>query len=539
MIYPERNNGTRTGLVRHNYVQSRLKVFISAKNKHPYVSFDNSMEGMKPGIAFGRCSMHSNLQGAKLTGSYYFLLFSTILMLLNSCANIVAPTGGDRDATAPVIKEKNYTDSMLQVKGRKFEMEFDEFVQIKDVANQLVITPLTAVKPKLTAHKKKVVLEIPDSLLLENTTYTIQFGKSIADIHEGNVAQIPEITFSTGSYFDSLRLSGSVWDAETGATDTGSIVLLYDAAKPDSVVRTEIPLYIQKTSGGTFSFQHLPGKRFKIFALGDKNNNLKYDGGIESIAFLNRDIDSRDTSEEIKLYSFQEKVVKKDSVPTRGIPEKNKATKAIPFSYEVNADTTNASRRSFELTDTLKITFPFNFSNWDKGKLILKQNDVIDATSMVESDSSRKVIRVKTDWMEDAIYTLQLTEGFAIDSTGSRARDGLFRFHTKRKSDYGMLIVKPGVQVNDWLWLFSDQKVLRKANAADTSVAFNLLAPGSYQLRILHDKNGNGSYDPGSLREKRQPELVERIPREIVIKANWENKLDLRSASSDNLKRKR
>lgn len=464
------------------------------------------------------------------TDIFVVVLFA--IFFTTSCANIIAPTGGDKDVTGPVLKNRNFSDSMLNVQGRKFEMEFDEFVQIKDAANQLVITPLMPIKPKFTAHKKKVTLEIPDSVLLPQTTYSIHLGKSIADLHESNPAEIPDIIFSTGTYFDSLYLQGSVWDSETGKPDTGSLILLYDATKPDSVIRTETPLYIQKSVGGLFSFRHLPKKQFKVFALGDKNNNLKYDGGAESIGFLKTDVASGDTSSEITLFSFLEKSSKNDSLAPKKTLNKTNPSKTLPFTYTVSADTSNPSKRTFELTDTLSISFSYSFSTMDIGKITLKQNNVIDATTYLKADSTHHQIQIRTDWLEDATYMLHLSEGFVQDSTGRSAQEGTYIFHTKRHSDYGSMLVKAEVNTHDWILLLSDKNLLQKIPMSDTALRFQLLKPGTYFLSILHDENGNGLYDAGSLREKRLPEIVDRIPREWVIKANWENTVDLRSINS-------
>lgn len=43
-----------------------------------------------------------------------------------------------------------------------------------------------------------------DSLLQANTTYAINFGKAIADVHEGNVNDTIRYVFSTGATIDSF-----------------------------------------------------------------------------------------------------------------------------------------------------------------------------------------------------------------------------------------------------------------------------------------------------------------------------------------------
>ena len=70
--------------------------------------------------------------------------------------------------------------------------------------------------------------------------------------------------------------------------------------------------------------------------------------------------------------------------------------------------------------------------------------------------------------------------------------------------------------------------MIARKPASDTLISFQLLNPDNYQIRILHDKNGNGLWDTGSFfGERKQPEIVELLPAQITIKANWENKGNL------------
>ena len=92
-----------------------------------------------------------------------FLFFLSTLFY--SCANITSPTGGAKDVTAPKLKNRSVKDSLLNYTGGKIQFEFDEFIQLKDVQNQLVVTPLLKNKPLVTSHKKTVSIYLADSLL--------------------------------------------------------------------------------------------------------------------------------------------------------------------------------------------------------------------------------------------------------------------------------------------------------------------------------------------------------------------------------------
>ena len=55
-----------------------------------------------------------------------------------------------------------------------------------------------------------------------------------------------------------------------------------------------------------------------------------------------------------------------------------------------------------------------------------------------------------------------------------------------------------------------------------------LIVPGSYDLRILFDANGNGIWDTGHFHgKKQQPEIVRSIAKPLVIRPNWDNEVTI------------
>jgi hypothetical protein len=347
-----------------------------------------------------------------IISKFFLLIFLSILFY--SCANISSPTGGAKDITAPKLKNRTVKDSLLNYKGGKIQFEFDEFVQLKDLQNQLVITPLVKTKPTITSHKKTVTIYLNDSILEKNTTYQISLGNAIQDLHEGNPANNIGFTFSTGNYFDSLKLKGTVVEAETGKADTSAWVLLYPANKLDSAIIKELPMYVQKVSFGEFQFNNLPNKDFKIYALHDVNNNFKYDAVGEKIGFNNSIINPSDSTLKIKLFTFLEKSNTDTSskTKTRGMFEKPVVANSL--TYMVSVDTLNKTKRTFGITDTLKITFSSTIKKSDRTKIRLYQGEILDESAFIELDSTKKIIRIKTDWIQDANYKLELQKGFCF-----------------------------------------------------------------------------------------------------------------------------
>ncbi|RMG80802.1 MAG: hypothetical protein D6714_14065 [Bacteroidetes bacterium] len=204
-----------------------------------------------------------------------------------SCANIGTLSGGPKDETPPRLDstlstpnfQTNFTD-------RSFHLTYDEWVQLKDVFNQVVVSPPLAYRPKVHLKKKTVFFEFdPKEELREDATYVINFGEAIQDFTEGNVAEMVFV-FSTGDFIDSLSVTGKLEDALTGEPIEGMLFMMYENTA-DSVFRTERPFYFAKSNDeGFFQVNNVKSGTFKGVALIDQNLNYLFDNPTERIAFL-------------------------------------------------------------------------------------------------------------------------------------------------------------------------------------------------------------------------------------------------------------
>ncbi|MEZ5046633.1 MAG: Ig-like domain-containing protein [Chitinophagaceae bacterium] len=379
----------------------------------------------------------SSIIAHHIMGNKNKFILLCLVSLFSACANIVSPTGGPIDKTAPVLSPLSTPDSVLNFKSGTIQFTFDELIQLKDPNNQIIISPLLKANPTYKVHKRTFTMYIPDSLLLPNTTYQIHFGNAIQDVHEGNAIQNLKRTFSTGSYFDSLSIHGTIIDAESGDKDTSSLVLVYLAQEPDSVIKYQKPLYVSKTAQGVFTLNQMPHQSFKIFALKDLNKNLIYDAKGEKLAFYDKAIDPSNDTLPIVLYTFLEKKNSDTSTKSllrKEVPSKN--VEKLSYTISVNQDTT---KRNFDFKDTLHIIFNHTISTWDKSKIRLYQKEELDASSDVILDSSKKSISIYTSWEQDVVYSLILMQNFASDSVNNKIKADTIFFRTKRISDYGSL----------------------------------------------------------------------------------------------------
>jgi len=216
-----------------------------------------------------------------------------LFLFAAGCASRVAPTGGEKDILPPKFVSATPENSSVNFTGKEISINFNENLQLKDLPTQLLISPIMDPRPEVKVSKKSVIIKLPEKLR-ENTTYSINFGKAIADLNEGNVFENYQYVFSTGPILDSLKCIGYVKDAATLSALKDITVMLYlksdSTATPDSLVYKKNPDYFTHTTeSGFFEINNIASGDYIIYALEDKNNNYLLDNVKEErMAFTNK-----------------------------------------------------------------------------------------------------------------------------------------------------------------------------------------------------------------------------------------------------------
>lgn len=234
------------------------------------------------------------------------IIYVCLALFSVRCAQITPLTGGKKDVSPPIPVSYTPQNASLNFNSKTIEINFNEYITLKDVANQFIITPQCKENPEIIAQGKSLKISFSETLL-PNTTYKLAFGNAICDLNESNVLQNFEYVFSTGAILDSFKLSGKIIDAVSKQPSSNILVGLYNSESADSIIYKEKPLYISRTNSiGEFRFNYLPNTAFIIIGIEDKNKNLLYDGSDEKIAFTKEKIVPADTSSKISLLLFNE-----------------------------------------------------------------------------------------------------------------------------------------------------------------------------------------------------------------------------------------
>ncbi len=454
--------------------------------------------------------------------SSIFLCGIIILSIVGGgCAQIGVPTGGPKDTLAPKLIRASPVYGSRNVTTNKFTLEFNEYIDVKDLQQNLIVSPLQNRAPVITSNPRSITIRFRDSLL-PNTTYTVNFGNAVSDINENNIYRDLSYTFSTGRSLDSLTLSGNVVMAETGIADSTMIVMLYRNAV-DSTVQKKKPSYIARvTKDGSFSFDHLPPAPFLIYALKDGDGSKTYNSLSEAFAFTDKEV-TPGSADKPQLYAYvQEK--KKEESTTSPRPSKKDAEKKLKL-------TTNILQKQ-DLLMPLEINFNNPLALADSNKIYIADTFYrrIPKVNFTQ-DSTAKKITLTAKWPADASLILIVDKDAVKDSAGNvLAKSDTVRFVTKKTEEYGKLTLRFNnleLKNNPVLLFYTGEELKYSYPLTASTWTANMFAPGSYSIRILYDTDKNGKWTTGNYIKKTQPELVTALPQTLAVKEDWENEREI------------
>ncbi|WP_306641681.1 Ig-like domain-containing protein [Sanyastnella coralliicola] len=517
------------------------------------------------------------------------LLLVVLAVAMFSCAKIVPIDGGDRDTEAPrdtLMVPRNLSTNF---QGTRIYIEFNEYVTLNDIYNQLVVSPPLETQPEIRIRKKAVIINLQEDLL-PNVTYTMNFGTGVVDVNEGNPAENLMYVFSTGPELDSLTLAGEVRDAFTGQPVQGAKVMLYESLE-DSMPRTSRPYYFTRTDEeGKYQFSYLKEGEFQLFAIAEEAQNYIYDLPEERIAFLDstvfpgrpseaKTLPTLRLSQEIDTTQYVESAVS-DSSGFLRVKMYNPFANGVPVSiatvppqainvwYEgqdslfawtdasyvgerdwvVNAGESSDTLREegFEYVarnlalrsgmpgavpadDTLSLRFDLPVERLSPFRVSAKRDSIDIPVEMSESEDPFAV-NFDLDLEPGNSYELMLLPEAVIGFDGAKTDTLIWAFDTHDQEHYGLLRLDYVSQGNrEGIIELTDKggSVVRVVKVVGSQqLEFAGLLPGVYRLRIFFDENANGLWDPADFASKTQPEMMLNMPGEISVRSNWEVDLE-------------
>lgn len=468
---------------------------------------------------------------------YFFALFLLVLLGAtghSGCANIIPPTGGPRDTLPPYLVSSTPRDSAKRFTEKKILLTFNEYINGQDIRNELLVNPVPKIEPIVDAKLRVVTIRIKDTPQA-NTTYSLQFGKGIKDVNEGNVLKNFTYVFSTGDSIDRGELEGNVIVANTGRPDSTLVAVLHSSFD-DSAVIKDRPRYIARLdSVGRFHFRYVKPGKYALYALKDEGGSHKYLSRSQLFAFAQGPVTIGQIGEAQTLYAYAElaETKKNGATGTTGTTPPAKKPKKEDTRLQVTA---NVSSGQFDVLDTFRLIFSGGLRVFDSVQLRFTNEDFQDIEARQYQwvrDSTGRIVTLHHAWPTGTRFHIIIPRTFGQDSLGRKLlQDDTISFRTKKDIDYGEVQVRVknlATTMNPVLQFVQADRVKYSFPFSPRGVVRKVLfPPGEYELRILYDTNHNGVWDPGTFfgKDKKQPEKVITIRKKMDVKANWDNDWD-------------
>lgn len=221
------------------------------------------------------------------------------------------------------------------------------------------------------------------------------------------------------------------------------------------------------------------------------------------------------------LFSFREKSTKK---------KRGTEGKAPVEQLEISTIGRNGSQ-DLNRDLSLNLNFPLESIN-DSLISLYHIPDSVDVPVSFESRKDSLLLTrgwLSSTWIQASKYRLELLPG-AITSIYPPTHDTIIVSFTSRDSEYYGKILLGLSQVKDRVivqLISGDKVVMEKLAEEDGEIVFPFLAPKDYQLKFIHDRNGNGKWDTGNYMKKLQPESVEFWPEKITVRSNWDHDVSM------------
>ena len=437
---------------------------------------------------------------------FYFFLYTILFFSVINCAKKASPTGGPKDTIPPVLISASPKLNTTFFDKEEVKFLFNEYVKLNEIDKQLIISPPLKIggyklHPTMSASKK-ITLSILDTLL-DNTTYTFNFGEGIEDYNEGNKMSFFSYTISTGAVIDSLNLKGIIKDAIEMEPDDFISLQLYpiDSSYNDSTIYNKKPFYVTSTLDSTvFEFKNLKAGKYELIALKDFSNNYFFNQNVDQIGFLNSPITlPLDTIIELNIFkektlfswanpffvndhhighgyygdydnqkfklisnvpkSFKYIITKNRETDTLNYWFKGITTDSLKFEYPIN-DTIKTELVNFknpikdsliinqltigalDLTEIFKVSSNLPITSFDNSLVKIRKKDSTLVSSEIRIDENYDRVEIDFKLLPNDLYDIQLLPNALKDFWGNTHDTLNYRVSTKKIEDYGNIFIQ-------------------------------------------------------------------------------------------------
>lgn len=187
----------------------------------------------------------------------------------------------------------------------------------------------------------------------------------------------------------------------------------------------------------------------------------------------------------------------------------------------------NVTGGKFDIQKELIMTFTSPLKSFDSSRTLLKSSEDSLSPSMSYGDDIPRTVIIHHPWKEGESYTLTIDDSAFIDQNGLANDSITLGFRVRSAEDYGVLIMNIEIPMGKGQYIIQlldkGKKVLQEKHLSKSGlVRFEYLLPASYELKAIHDRDGNNKWNSGNYRQGLLPESVQYYPGGISIRANWD-----------------
>lgn len=211
------------------------------------------------------------------------LLVVVISLLLVNCANRgIGPQGGAVDSIPPILLKSTTPDGTINFKDKSITLYFDEYIQLLNPSDNVLISPPQQRPPEIKAIGKRIDIKFEEEMT-DSTTYTIDFGSSIVDNNERNPIENFSTSFSTSNTIDSLEIYGQIINAEDLNYISGITIGIHSNLNDSAFEKLPFQRISRSDAYGEFAIRNIKRGTYRLYGLKDVSRDYVYQPG-EGIA---------------------------------------------------------------------------------------------------------------------------------------------------------------------------------------------------------------------------------------------------------------
>lgn len=352
-------------------------------------------------------------------------LILTLALCAIGCANRgIGPQGGPKDTIPPVALASNPELGALNFDGKRVEITFNEYLQLNDLASNLLMSPPQQTPPDVKARGKRIIVNFQDTLR-DSTTYTIDFGDAICDYTEKNPIHGFSFYFATGDEIDTLETHGFVYDAENLNPLPGIFVGIHSNQADSAFIKKPFDRMARTDSTGHFVIGNIHPGTYRLYAVDEISRDYRLTPG-EALAYADEPITINANTAQA-VVKFVPDSLAHDTVVSQ-----------VPDTMDVHAQHVADSLAEAALLKTSSFLFLFK----DAQQKLYLQRTLRDQQHLItllfsSSPDSMPVLRPLTDSLNYHIHASARrdTITFWLLDSASIAQDSLFIEARYRRTD--------------------------------------------------------------------------------------------------------